>query len=78
MISNSEADNYKNINTLTCYVKIKPLVSINNKFYNSSLLVWTTTPWTLPCNVVLCVNPDKIYVKVLYLENHLVKNQIIN
>ncbi|ARF10966.1 isoleucyl-tRNA synthetase [Hokovirus HKV1] len=69
VISNSEADNYKNINTLTCYVKIKPLVSSNNKFYNSSLLVWTTTPWTLPCNVVLCVNPDKIYVKVLYLEN---------
>ena len=27
-------------------------------------LVWTTTPWTLPSNVALCVNPDDTYVKV--------------
>ena len=28
------------------------------------ILAWTTTPWTLPSNVALCVNPDEIYVKV--------------
>ena len=27
-------------------------------------LAWTTTPWTLPSNVALCVNPDEIYCKV--------------
>ena len=27
-------------------------------------LVWTTTPWTLPSNVALCVNPDDTYIKV--------------
>lgn len=27
-------------------------------------LVWTTTPWTLPSNVALCVNPDDTYCKV--------------
>ncbi len=27
-------------------------------------LVWTTTPWTLPSNVALCVNPDEVYIKV--------------
>ena len=27
-------------------------------------LAWTTTPWTLPSNVALCVNPDEEYVKV--------------
>jgi len=27
-------------------------------------LAWTTTPWTLPSNVALCVNPDDTYVKV--------------
>ncbi len=27
-------------------------------------LVWTTTPWTLPSNVALCVNPEDTYVKV--------------
>ena len=28
------------------------------------LLAWTTTPWTLPSNVALCVNPDEEYCKV--------------
>jgi len=27
-------------------------------------LVWTTTPWTLPSNVAICLNPDEIYCKV--------------
>ena len=27
------------------------------------ILAWTTTPWTLPSNVALCVNPDETYVK---------------
>lgn len=27
-------------------------------------LAWTTTPWTLPSNVALCVNPDENYCKV--------------
>ena len=31
---------------------------------NSFILAWTTTPWTLPSNVALCVNPVEIYVKV--------------
>lgn len=29
-----------------------------------SLIAWTTTPWTLPSNLALCVNPTLIYVKV--------------
>lgn len=28
------------------------------------ILAWTTTPWTLPSNVALCVNPNETYVKV--------------
>ncbi|ERP39072.1 isoleucine--tRNA ligase [Chitinivibrio alkaliphilus] len=31
---------------------------------NTSILVWTTTPWTLPSNVALAVGPDIPYVKV--------------
>nr|MBQ6241233.1 isoleucine--tRNA ligase [Lachnospiraceae bacterium] len=31
---------------------------------NTYFLVWTTTPWTLPSNVALCVNPNEDYVKV--------------
>ena len=29
-----------------------------------SIIAWTTTPWTLPSNVALCVHPDFNYVKV--------------
>lgn len=29
-----------------------------------SVLAWTTTPWTLPSNVSLCVHPDMDYVKI--------------
>ncbi len=31
---------------------------------NEYILAWTTTPWTLPSNVGLCVNPKETYVKV--------------
>ena len=30
---------------------------------NTYLYAWTTTPWTLPSNVALCVNPDETYAK---------------
>lgn len=31
---------------------------------STSLVAWTTTPWTLPSNLALCVNSNLIYVKV--------------
>ena len=31
---------------------------------NRFILAWTTTPWTLPSNVALCVNPDEDYVEI--------------
>ena len=31
---------------------------------NVSLVAWTTTPWTLPSNLALCVHPDLVYVRV--------------
>lgn len=33
-------------------------------------LVWTTTPWTLPSNLALAVNPDFVYVKVKDLKRN--------
>lgn len=35
----------------------------------ASFVAWTTTPWTLPSNLALCVNANIVYVKV----SHLVK-----
>jgi isoleucyl-tRNA synthetase len=37
-----------------------PLVDDNT----TSLLAWTTTPWTLPSNLALCVNPNFTYIKI--------------
>ncbi|KAJ4866562.1 tRNA synthetase class I family protein [Raphanus sativus] len=31
---------------------------------NAAFVAWTTTPWNLPCNLALCVNPKFVYVKV--------------
>ncbi|KAI5172012.1 isoleucyl-tRNA synthetase [Nematocida sp. LUAm3] len=64
-MSNFEANqNYKEVSDLTATVRlplIKPL-EIEGKSFPSSLLVWTTTPWTLPSNSAVLVNPDISYV----------------
>jgi isoleucyl-tRNA synthetase len=58
--SNFEASNsYKVIETESIYVRF-PLVSDPL----TSFVAWTTTPWTLPSNVALCVNPEATYVKL--------------
>lgn len=60
-LSNFEAsDKYKVIDTESIYVRF-PLVNDPS----TSLVAWTTTPWTLPSNVSLCVNPDATYVKLI-------------
>ncbi len=42
-----------------------PLVDDSNANTNVSMVAWTTTPWTLPSNLALCVNPELDYVRVL-------------
>ena len=45
---------------------------------NTFFLAWTTTPWTLPSNVALCVNPDETYVKILVDgENYILAEALI-
>lgn len=59
-LSNFEAQqNYKDVND--------PAVTIAFKIKDQDdtyLVAWTTTPWTLPSNIALCVNPDFEYVKI--------------
>ena len=52
-------DNYKLLKENSVYVKFK-----SNDEENTYFLVWTTTPWTLPSNVALCMNPHEDYVKI--------------
>ena len=49
---------YKTVKERSAIVRFK--VSGEDAYF----LAWTTTPWTLPSNVALCVNPDEEYVKV--------------
>ncbi|MEI7748557.1 MAG: isoleucine--tRNA ligase [Chlorobiaceae bacterium] len=54
---------YKEVQDPSIYVKFKVRGS------EESLLVWTTTPWTLISNVALCVGSDIDYVKVSHVES---------
>jgi isoleucyl-tRNA synthetase len=57
-LSNFEAtQNYKEVTTKTIYVAFK-IKKLEDTYY----VAWTTTPWTLPSNMALCVNPKANYV----------------
>lgn len=59
-LSNFEAQqNYKDVNDPAVTIAFK--VAGEEKTY---LVAWTTTPWTLPSNLSLCVNPEFEYVKI--------------
>lgn len=57
--SHEVAQGYKDVKEKSVIAKFK----IKGK-EDEYILAWTTTPWTLPSNVALCVNPDETYVKV--------------
>jgi len=59
--SHEVAQGYKDIKEASIFVAFKVL-SPDSEF----LLAWTTTPWTLPSNVALCVNPKEDYVRALF------------
>ena len=56
--SHEVAQGYKDVKERSAIVRFK------KKDDDVYFLAWTTTPWTLPSNVALCVNPDEDYVKV--------------
>ena len=56
--SHEVAQGYKDVKERSAVVRFKV------KGEDAYILAWTTTPWTLPSNVALCVNPDEDYVKV--------------
>ena len=56
--SHEVAQGYKDVKERSATVKFK--VSGEDAYF----LAWTTTPWTLPSNVALCVNANETYVKV--------------
>ncbi len=57
--SHEVAQGYKDVKDLSVTVKFKRIDAEEEYF-----LGWTTTPWTLPANVALAVNPNLTYVRV--------------
>ena len=57
--SHEVAQGYKDVKERSAIAKFKAKGE-----ENTYILAWTTTPWTLPSNVALCVNPNETYVKV--------------
>ena len=57
--SHEVAQGYKNVKETSCICRFKVKDEDNTYF-----LAWTTTPWTLPSNVALCVNGAENYTKV--------------
>ena len=56
--SHEVAQGYKDVKERSAIARFKV------KDEDAYILAWTTTPWTLPSNVALCVNPNEEYVKV--------------
>lgn len=56
--SQEVAQGYKTVKERSAIVRFK---AVGEDAY---FLAWTTTPWTLPSNLSLCVNPDEVYCKV--------------
>ena len=60
--SHEVAQGYKDVKEKSAIVRFKI------KGEDAYILAWTTTPWTLPSNVALCVNPKETYVKIKHGE----------
>ncbi len=56
--SHEVAQGYKDVKERSAIARFKV------KDEDAYILAWTTTPWTLPSNVALCVNPSSEYVKI--------------
>ena len=62
--SQEVAQGYKTVKERSAVVRFKVVGE------DAYFLAWTTTPWTLPSNVALCVNPDETYCKVKAVDGY--------
>ncbi len=69
--SHEVAQGYKDVKDSSAYVKFKL------KGEDKYVLVWTTTPWTLPSNVALAVNKSYDYVEVLHEGEYLILSRTL-
>lgn len=76
-LSNFEiSSSYKDITENSIYVKFKL-----KEYENTYFIAWTTTPWTIPSHISLCLNPENVYVKFYNRETneyYITSNEFIN
>ena len=68
--SHEVAQGYQELKEPSIFIKFKIKPALGwDKFKDTDFLVWTTTPWTLPSNFALCVNPELTYVRIHLKDN---------
>ena len=65
--SHEVAQGYKDVKETSAIAKFK-MVDAENTYF----LAWTTTPWTLPSNIILSVNAKETYAKAKYQDNYVI------
>ena len=63
--SHEVAQGYKDVKEISAVARFKVTGA-----ENTYILAWTTTPWTLPSNVALCMNPEENYVEIAASDAH--------
>ncbi len=58
-----QPDAYQTVSDNSIFIKFK-ILSDKSDFKNSYILSWTTTPWTLPGNIALAINPNHNFIKI--------------
>ncbi|EUR66339.1 isoleucine-tRNA ligase [Plasmodium falciparum 7G8] len=69
--NNNKNNNSNNNNNTNCNDNNNINLNYNNNCYaqHCEVFAWTTTPWTLPSNLALCVNEHFIYLRVYHIES---------
>ena len=66
-LAEHEVSEYRYKRDYSIYVKF-PVVGREREY----IVIWTTTPWTLPANVAVMVHPDEVYVRTRYMNSTLI------
>jgi isoleucyl-tRNA synthetase len=66
---NMDPDNYRDVEDIAVYVKFQlqdAIPELEELSRGAQLLIWTTTPWTIPAHLCMAYNPDIIYTICLF------------
>jgi isoleucyl-tRNA synthetase len=71
-LAESEILYVENHESPSCYVLFDVLDDTKDKCSGTSIVVWTTTPWTLPANEAVAFNPEIEYVELEFFDGYII------